>query len=206
MRYLKKMNNNIIVLASRNRKKIGEIEKIFGENNFGMKILTLDDIGYDGDIIESGSHFEENALIKASVPAKLGYIGIADDSGLAVDALHGAPGVYSARYAGENATDQANNAKLLRELEGVPAEKRQAKFVCVIACVIPQSETFVVRGECEGVILDEQRGNNGFGYDPLFYYPEFDKTFAELTNDEKNKISHRGKALKIFRDKFFNVM
>ena len=185
-----------VVLASRNKNKIKEIKAIYrdivGEE---LDILSLDDIGYTDEIEEDGSSFEENATIKASVPAKLGYIGLADDSGLAVDALDGAPGIYSARYSGEGATDEKNNEKLLSELSGV--SDRSAKFVCVFAAVAPDGKSITVRGECPGVIAEGESGKGGFGYDPLFIYEPLKKTFGELTADEKNKVSHRARALKL---------
>ncbi len=208
-----------IVLASRNKKKITEMQALLTELcKTEIKILSLDDIGYMGDIEEDGESFEENALIKASVPAKMGYIGIADDSGLAVDYLNGAPGIYSARYSGEGATDEKNNAKLMAEMEGVC--ERGAAYVSVIAFASPaekfvgvpnsQYSSFVsdrsgekmsaavFRGECRGELLDHYRGNGGFGYDPMFFVHEYGRTFAEITQEEKNKISHRGKALRAF--------
>lgn len=188
------MNMIEIVLASRNKNKIKEFqvlfEKEFGEN---IKVLSLDDIGFFDDIEENGETFEENAFTKAFVPAKLGFIGIADDSGLCVEALNGAPGVYSARYSGGD--DEDNNNLLLKELED--KQNRNAKYVCAIACVFPNnSKSFVVRGECNGKILKERHGKGGFGYDPLFYFEEFGKTFAEIELSEKNKVSHRANAIK----------
>ena len=198
---VKKMRK--IVLASRNRHKIKEMEvllhSLLPEEDFVL--LSLDDIGYTGEIEENGTTFEENAKIKASVPASLGYIGIADDSGLEVDALNGEPGVYSARYADEEGvphSDEANNDKLLRGLASVPDEKRTARFVSCLSLVTPCGRSFTVRGTCEGVILRERRGNGGFGYDPLFYHPPLGKTFAELTAEEKNSVSHRAHAAILF--------
>ncbi len=183
-----------VVLASRNKNKVKEIKAIYkaivGEE---LDILSLDDIGYTDEIEENGSSFEENATIKASVPAALGYIGLADDSGLSVDALGGAPGIYSARYSGEGATDAKNNAKLLKNLEGV--SDRSAKFVCVFSAVAPDGKAITVRGECPGVIAEQEAGNGGFGYDPLFIYQPLGKTFGELSSEEKNKVSHRARAL-----------
>ena len=185
-----------LVLASRNKNKIKEIKAIYrdivGEE---LDILSLDDIGYTDEIEEDGSSFEENATIKASVPAKLGYIGLADDSGLAVNMLDDAPGIYSARYSGEGATDEKNNEKLLSELSG--ASDRSAKFVCVFAVVAPDGKNITVRGECPGIIAESESGKGGFGYDPLFIYEPLSKTFGELTADEKNKVSHRARALKL---------
>ena len=183
-----------IVLASRNKKKINELRTLLWEE-LGKEaiVLSLDDIGYNSDIIETGNTFEENAIAKASVPAALGYIGIADDSGLCVDALKGAPGVYSARYSGGD--DEDNNDLLLKELEG--KENRKARYVCVMACVFPDhSKDFTVRGECFGKILTERQGKGGFGYDPLFVPKGSLRTVAEYTDEEKNSISHRGEALR----------
>lgn len=186
------------VLASRNKKKIRELETFLAGIPSDKVILSLDDIGYHGEIVEDGKTFAENSLIKASVPAKLGYIGVADDSGLEVDALNGAPGVYSARYSGEGATDEKNNAKLLSELEDVPDDKRTARFRIVVTCAFPDGTYFQVDGCCEGRILRTPEGSDGFGYDPLFWYAPFEKTFASLTPEEKNTVSHRGKAMRKF--------
>ena len=163
-----------------------------------IDVLSLDDIGMTDEIEETGKTFRENALIKASVPASLGYIGVADDSGLAVDALGGAPGVYSARYAGEPCDDEKNNQKLLAELENTPDNERTAQYVCAIACVFPDGRQFTVEGSCKGLLLREYHGDGGFGYDPLFYYPGYQRTFAEISGDMKNRVSHRGKAMKDF--------
>ena len=186
------------VLASRNKKKIRELETFLAGIPSDKVILSLDDIGYHDEIVEDGKTFAENSLIKASVPAKLGYIGVADDSGLEVDALNGAPGVYSARYSGEGATDEKNNAKLLSELEDVPDDKRTARFRTVVTCAFPDGTYFQVDGCCEGRILGAPEGSDGFGYDPLFWYAPFEKTFASLTPEEKNAVSHRGKAMRKF--------
>lgn len=211
-----------IVLASRNAKKIKELETLLAQHSsMHIEVLSLDDIGYTEEIVEDGTSFEENAWIKASVPAKLGYIGIADDSGLSVDALGGAPGIYSARYGGEGTNDAKNNEKLLTELHTVPDEERGAAFVSAVACVFPKEYAveipeevrtekdglagFVVRGECRGTILRALRGNSGFGYDPLFYVAEKGCTFAELPADEKNAISHRGVAMRAFCRQFLNL-
>lgn len=194
-----------LVLASRNRHKIEEIKRVLSESGVdNVEILSLDDIGYYGEIEENGTTFEENAVIKARVAAEMGYMSIADDSGLEVDALNGRPGVYSARYAGEPCNDENNNDKLLCELENVPDEKRTARFVSVVAFIDPENEanSFTVRGECPGVMIRERRGNGGFGYDPLFYMPSLNKTYAEITTDEKNAVSHRGKSMRQFAKKF----
>lgn len=193
-----------MVLASRNRGKIAEMSAILSSVLPDLEILSLNDVGFTEEIEENGTTFEENALIKAAVPAKLGYIGIADDSGLAVDALGGAPGVYSARFAadedGVGHDTEKNNRKLVRLLSGLPEEKRTARFVSVIACVMPDGTSFTVRGEVEGTILESEVGEGGFGYDPLFFYKPFGKTFAELSMEEKNGISHRGRALALFAE------
>ena len=189
-----------IVLASRNKKKIGELQTLLAKYLSEIEVLSLDDIGFEGDIVEDGEGFYDNAYIKASTVAKLGYIGVGDDSGLCVDALDGAPGVYSARYAGEHGDDAANNALLLENL--TDKEDRSAQFVCAIACVFPEdvSRAHIFRGTVEGKIIDEYRGEGGFGYDPLFYYEPFGKTLAEMSAEEKNSISHRGKAIELFAE------
>lgn len=183
-----------VVLASRNKNKIREIKEIYRSvTGCELDILSLDDIGFSDEIEENGSSFEENAKIKASVPASLGYIGLADDSGLSVDALGGEPGIYSARYAGEECCDEKNNEKLLKKLENV--SDRRARFVCVFSAVAPDGKELSVRGECPGIIADSLLGSGGFGYDPMFIYPELAKTFGELSSEEKNKVSHRSRAL-----------
>lgn len=186
-----------IVLASRNAKKIKELRELLCENIPDIEILSLDDVGIYGEIEENGKTFEENAFIKASTAAKSGYIGVGDDSGLSVNALDGAPGVYSARYSSEHGDDEANNAFLLKNLAN--KSDRSAKFVSVVACVFPEDmeKGYFFRGETEGVILEEYRGEGGFGYDPLFYCEPMDKTYAEMSAEEKNSISHRGKAMRL---------
>ncbi len=187
--------NNIIVAASRNRHKIEEIEAI--TKKFGMRIISRDEAGIPPvEIEEDGQTFEENSFKKASEIMKLcGQITLADDSGLMVDYLNGAPGVYSARFAGEDGNDAKNNEKLLKLMEGVPADKRTAKFVSVITMVYPDGTVLTARGECPGTILTAPAGDGGFGYDPLFVPEGYEKTFAQLTADEKNAISHRAVAL-----------
>lgn len=187
-----------LILASRNKKKIREVEAILATHFPGIHILSLDDVGFEGDIEENGTTYEDNALIKARTAVEAGnhqYPAIADDSGLSVDALDGAPGVYSARYAGGHGDDAANNALLLKNLAHLPVSERTARFVCCIALVYPDGRELTVRGETEGLIIDEARGEGGFGYDPYFYYAPFGKTFSELSSEEKNAISHRGKAI-----------
>ena len=187
-----------LILASRNKKKIQEVEAILATHFPNVRILSLDDVGYVGDIEENGTTYEENSLIKARTAVEAGnhrYAAIADDSGLSVDALDGAPGVYSARYAGGHGDDAANNALLLKNLSHLPVSERTARFVCCIALVYPDGREMTVRGETEGIIINEARGEGGFGYDPYFYYEPFQKTFSELSSEEKNAISHRGMAI-----------
>lgn len=188
-----------VVAATKNKHKIDEIQAITKE--FGMETVSRADAGVpDIEIVEDGDTFEENSEKKARGIMQLcGEITIADDSGLEVDALGGAPGVYSARFAGEDGNDAKNNEKLLRLLSGVKPDSRTARFVSVITMVYPDGRKIVARGECEGHIIYQPKGNNGFGYDPLFVPSGFDRTFAELTGDEKNQISHRAIALQNLR-------
>lgn len=183
-----------LILASKNRHKAQEMQAILGDR---ITLVTQDEAGFaDLEVIEDGKTFEENAIKKAvSVMEASGMTCIADDSGLCVDALDGAPGLYTARYAGEKATDDENIQKLLNELNGVEWEKRTARFVCVIAVAYPDRAPVTFRGECEGFILTEKHGENGFGYDPIFYVEQFDKAMAELPAEVKNSISHRSRAL-----------
>ena len=187
-----------IVIASRNKHKIGELQVLLSRYIDGVTLLSLDDIGYEGDIEENGESFRDNAFIKARVAASTGKIGVGDDSGLCVNALDGAPGIFSARYAGEHGDDAANNEKLLRALSD--KEDRSAAFVCTIACVMPDGREFCVEGRAEGKILHAASGKNGFGYDPLFYYAPLKKSFAELSAEEKNTVSHRARAVEAFAD------
>ncbi len=193
-----------IVLASRNKHKIGELQALLRKHIPNIEILSLDDVGFTDEIVEDGEDFFENAYIKARAAASTGYIGLGDDSGLSVRALDGAPGVYSARYAGEHGDDAANNALLLENL----ADKtdRHAEFVCVIACVYPEQmdKGLFFEGRTEGIIIDEYRGEGGFGYDPLFLYEPMGKTFSEMTAEEKNSISHRGKAIELLAESLKN--
>lgn len=184
------------VLASHNAHKIAELQKLLKSYIPDIEILSLSDVSLNEEIVEDGETFEENALIKARYAARSGLVGIGDDSGLCVFALDGAPGIYSARFAGEDGNTAKNNEKLLRKLKG--KTDRRAKFVCVIACVMPDGEEFTVRGEAHGEIIETYKGEGGFGYDPLFRYG--DKTFAEMTSDEKNLVSHRGRAIKKFAE------
>ncbi|MDR4948780.1 XTP/dITP diphosphatase [Neobacillus cucumis] len=186
---------NEVIIATKNPGKAREFEHIFAAR--GIKVRTLLDFPDIPEIEETGNTFEENAILKAeSVSHTLNKMVISDDSGLIVDALEGRPGIYSARYAGEQKNDQNNIDKVLSELQGVPEEKRTARFYCALAIAIPGQETRTVSGTCEGRILTERRGTHGFGYDPVFYLPEKDQSMAELSSDEKNKLSHRANALK----------
>lgn len=184
-----------IIAASSNAHKIKEIQTIMGK--FGMEVVSRKDAGVPGfEIVEDGETFEENSLKKAmEIMNATGEIIVADDSGLVVDYLGGAPGVYSARFAGEECDDNKNNEKLIKLLDGLTGDDRKAKFVSVITLVYPDGETLVARGECPGRIISVPTGENGFGYDPLFVPDGCEKTFAQLTDEEKNQISHRAKAL-----------
>jgi XTP/dITP diphosphohydrolase len=185
-----------VIIATKNPGKAKEFEHIFAPR--GIAVKTLLDYPEIEDVEETGTTFEENATLKAeAVSQKLNKMVIGDDSGLIVDALEGRPGIYSARYAGEEPKDdQKNLEKVLNELQGVSEENRTARFYCALAVALPGKETITVSGTCEGRILEEQRGTNGFGYDPVFYVPEKGRAMAELSSDEKNKISHRANALK----------
>ncbi len=226
------------VLSSNNKKKLAELETLLtslssnkeNQENNGIHVLSLRDINFTGEIEENGTTYAENSLIKASVPAKMGYIGIADDSGLSVDCLNGAPGVYSARYSGEGATDESNRKKLLEVMADVPKEKRGAKFVCCMSLIlpadsalvipekwriseelsaksgVPREKAMIVTGECRGEILTKESGEGGFGYDSLFYYPEFGATFAEIPQEKKNKVSHRGLAMAEFTSRLMEII
>lgn len=193
-----------IVIASRNKHKIAELEALLSRYVAGVKLLSLDDVGIEGDIEENGTTFSENALIKARAAASSGKIGVGDDSGLCVNALDGAPGIFSARFAGGHGDDAANNERLLRELSD--KEDRSAAFVCAIACVMPDGREFTVEGRAEGAILHSASGKNGFGYDPLFYYAPLEKTFAALSPEEKNEISHRARAVEAFAAELAKVL
>lgn len=189
-----------LVLASKNQHKLIELKKILGE--LGLEVVLESDVGVDVDVEETGTTFEENSLLKArAVMEASGMAAIADDSGLEVDTLGGAPGVYSARFGGLD-TDEARTALLLERLHGVPDEKRTARFVSVVTCVLPDGTVVSARGTCEGVINHAPVGENGFGYDPVFYVPQLGKTFSEASPEEKNAISHRGDALRKFCKKW----
>lgn len=187
-----------LLVATRNRGKVREIRKALSGS--GLKIHSLDDFGDVPAVEEDGSTFAENALKKARFYSKLfGKLTISDDSGLEVDALKGAPGIYSARFSGPKSSDRENNRKLLGLMEGVPPSKRRARFRCSIAVVSPEGGETVVEGRCSGRIGLKEAGERGFGYDPLFIFPRLGKTMAQLTVDEKNRVSHRGKALRKLR-------
>lgn len=194
------------VIASSNKHKIEEIQTILQKHD--IKLLSLEDVGLAGiEIEETGATFEENAMIKArEIMERTGKIAIADDSGLAVDALDGAPGVYSARYSGEDADDHKNNKLLKINLMSVPFEDRTARFVSVIALAFPDGREGIYKGICEGMIGFNEMGDNGFGYDPLFIPIGSERTFAELTAEEKNRISHRGRALKVMSKKLSDIL
>ena len=190
-----------IVLASRNRHKIAELETMLRGYLPEVELLSLDEVGITEEIEENGSTFEENALIKAKAAAKSGYIGVGDDSGLTVETLGGAPGIYSARYAGGHGDDEANRQLLLHNLAGIA--DRRAAFVCAIACVFPDGrEPIVVTGRCDGKILYQEEGSGGFGYDSLFCYEEYDRSFAAVTQEQKDAVSHRARAISRFAEEF----
>ncbi len=188
-----------IIFATGNQDKMKEIREIL--QDLDIEILSLKEAGIGADIVEDGTTFEENAVIKArTICEKTGEIVLADDSGLEIDHLNKEPGVYSARYMGEDTSYHIKNANLIQRLEGVPDEKRTARFVCVIAAAFPDGTIKTARGTMEGRIGYEEKGENGFGYDPIFYLPEYGCSSAELSMEEKNKISHRGKALRAMKE------
>ena len=190
-----------VVLASKNKHKLVEISEI--TKKFGIELVLQSELGIDIDVEETGATFEENSFIKAEAVTKAtGLPALADDSGIAVDALNGEPGVYSARYGFDDTLDDWGRLELLlKNTENVPDGQRQAQFVCVITMVTPEGQVIQARGEIHGELTREPRGENGFGYDPIFYYPPFGKTTAELSPEEKNSVSHRGNALRVFYDK-----
>ena len=186
-----------IIAATKNKNKLRE----FGEILKGFEIISQEEAGVDIDVEETGTTFEENSMLKAkAIFEATGITAIADDSGLCVDALGGEPGIYSARYGGEGLDDKGRTALLLKNMENVPDEKRSARFVCVIT-LVGNEGIITARGECEGKIDYSPKGENGFGYDPVFFVEQFGKTMAEVSPEEKNAISHRGKALEIFAEK-----
>ena len=197
-----------IIVASKNAHKVKELRELIDID--GIELVSLADMGFDGEIEEDGSTFEENAYIKAkTVCDRYSVPSIADDSGLCVDKLGGAPGIYSARYAscdGHNSSDTENVKKLLLELSGAPSEERTARFMCAMSCVFPDGRKISVVGSCEGRITDEIRGNGGFGYDPVFFYEPFGKTFGEVSEEEKNSVSHRYNAVKLLKEELLKAI
>lgn len=197
-----------IIFATGNAGKMREIREILADMD--MEVLSMKEVGVEADIVEDGTTFEENAVIKAKAVAHMleerfgkeqgGAVVLADDSGLEIDALNREPGIYSARYLGEDTPYSVKSANLIERLAGVPDEERTARFVCAIAAAMPDGEIITTQGVIEGRIGYEEKGNNGFGYDPIFYVPEYGRTTAQLTEDEKNKISHRGKALEAMKE------
>lgn len=188
-----------IIFATSNQGKMKEIRMIMAD--LGLEVLSMKEAGCETDILEDGASFEENAIIKAkAVAGQCQDIVLADDSGLEIDYLNGEPGIYSARYLGEDTSYDIKNQALLDRMRGVPKEKRGARFVCVIAAVFPDGSVKTSRGTIEGMIGYEPKGSNGFGYDPIVYVPEFGKTTGELLPEEKNKVSHRGKALERMKE------
>jgi len=193
----------ILVIATRNQGKTAEIRELL--QDYPIKIKNLDDFGPIPHIEEDGETFDENAYKKASFAARvLGFPALADDSGLMVEALENRPGVHSARYGGKNATDEQRCTKLLEKMNG--KTNREASFECVISIAVPGGSALTYEARCEGLIAEKPAGSNGFGYDPVFYYPPLNKTFAELTREEKSHVSHRGKALRELQEEFDKVM
>ncbi len=198
------MNTDLqIVLATRNEGKVSEFRVLL--KDFDIEIKSLKDFGPIPEVEEDGETFEDNAYKKAQFTARvLGFPALADDSGLVVKALNGLPGVHSARYSGADASDEENNLKLLKAMK--EKENREAFFMCVLAIAVPSGPALIYEGKCNGVITEELTGNHGFGYDPLFYHEPMKKTFAQMSTDEKNQVSHRGMAMAEFRDEFSKVL
>jgi len=200
-----------LLVATKNAHKVKEIESILSEfaakpenkDVAPIRLITLKDVGFEDDIEENGTTFEENAAIKARAVSRLGYISVADDSGICANALGGAPGIFSARYSG--GSDDDNNEKLLSELEG--KEDRTAYYYCAVACEFPDGrEGFVCGGRCDGTVINEYRGEGGFGYDPLFLSHDLNKTFGEATAEEKHGVSHRGRAVRAFAERLYSIL
>lgn len=188
-----------LIFATGNPNKMKEIRMILGDLDY--EILSMKEAGIEADIVEDGATFEENAVIKAAAISKLANcLVLADDSGLEVDYMDKMPGIYSARWMGEETSYAVKNQKIIDNLDGVPEEKRTARFVCAIAAAFPDGRVVTKRGTVEGIIGYEERGSNGFGYDPIFFLPEYGKTTAELSPEEKNEISHRGRALRLIKE------
>lgn len=194
------MKADKIIFATSNEGKMREVRAILAD--MGMEILSMKEAGIEVDVVEDGKTFEENAIIKATEISKVtDAIVLADDSGLEIDYLNKEPGIYSARYMGEDTSYDIKNNNLIERLSGVPDEKRTARFVCAIAAALPNGQVLTTQGTIEGMIGYEIQGENGFGYDPIFYVPEYGCTTAQLSNEQKNAISHRGKALRAMKDK-----
>lgn len=194
-----------IIFATGNEGKMREIRMILAD--LGVPVVSMKEAGISAEVEETGKSFEENALIKAkTIMEQCGEIVLADDSGLEIDYLDGAPGIYSARFMGEDTSYDIKNAALIEKLQGVPDEKRTARFVCVIACALPDGRTMTSCGAMEGIIGYEIKGENGFGYDPIFYLPEYGCTSAEISPEQKNELSHRGKALRGIRDRLKEIL
>lgn len=194
-----------IIFATGNEGKMKEIRMIL--KDLDCQVLSMKEAGIDVDIIEDGTTFEENAIIKANTIMEMtGDIVLADDSGLEVDAMDKAPGVYSARFMGEDTSYDIKNSYILEQVEGLPMEKRSARFVCVIACAFPDGRILTTKGVFEGFIGDKIAGGNGFGYDPIFWVPEFNCTSAEMSPEAKNAVSHRGKALNSMKEELKNLL
>lgn len=195
-----------LIIASNNAHKIKEIKAILSE--FPVEVISLKEAGVDIDVVEDGTTFMENAFKKADEIFKIknDAMVLSDDSGLSVDALGGAPGIYSARFAGEHGNDKKNNEKLLSLLQGKPFEERNARFISAIVLIIDKDRVIKVQGEAEGYIKESLSGSGGFGYDPLFFMPEYNKTFGEMGEEEKNKVSHRAKALEKLQEELRKVL
>ena len=194
-----------IIFATGNKDKLKEINRVF--EGTGYEVISMKDAGFEGDIEETGETFEENSYIKAkAVWDKLGGLVMADDSGFMVDYLDGAPGVYSARFMGEDADYATKCGAIIEKLKGVPAEKRGAGFKTVITAILPDGKVVTSEGEIRGIVNDREEGTNGFGYDPILFVPEIGKTTAQISMDEKNAISHRGKALRAMKEKLKNIL
>lgn len=194
-----------IIFATGNAGKMKEIRMILAD--LGMPVVSMKEAGVSVEIEENGTSFEENAVIKArTIMEQTGEITMADDSGLEIDALNKEPGIYSARYMGEDTSYEIKNQNLIDRLQGVPEEKRTARFVCAVACAFPDGRVFTVTRTMEGIIAEESRGANGFGYDPIFYLPEKGCTSAEISAEEKNEMSHRGKALRAMRQQLEELL
>lgn len=193
-----------LIVASNNNHKINEIKEIL--KDFHLQVLGLKEAGINIDVNETGKTFMENSELKAReiYLAAPNYMILADDSGLSVEALGGAPGIYSARYSGDHGNDIENNKKLIKELKGIPLENRKAKFICAMVLIVNQDTIIKVQGEVDGLILEEYKITEAFGYDPLFYVPELNATFAEVPSQVKNSISHRGRALEMLKEKLKN--